>query len=185
MNKKLIKKILSGDDNAFSQVVDEYKNYVFAIILNFIKDYDEVENVAQEVFLQVYISLPDFKIENFKGWIGRIAVNKSIDWKRKNAKIYTEERIGNSEEMDNIKELNYCKTPEDMLIQKESREIIYKLCNSIPSIYKDVIIKFYFEEKSYEEIAHEEGTTVKTIASRLYRGRNILKEKWREENETL
>ena len=74
MNKKLIKKILSGDDNAFSQVVDEYKNYVFAIILNFIKDYDEVENVAQEVFLQVYISLPDFKIENFKGWIGRIAV---------------------------------------------------------------------------------------------------------------
>ena len=95
MNKKLIKKILSGDDNAFSQVVDEYKNYVFAIILNFIKDYDEVENVAQEVFLQVYISLPDFKIENFKGWIGRIAVNKSIDWKRKNAKIYTEERIGN------------------------------------------------------------------------------------------
>ena len=66
--------------------------------------------------------------------------------------------------------------------RKEFREKIHRICKSIPPIYEDVIIKFYFEEKSYEDIAKEEGTTVKTIASRLYRGRNILREKWREED---
>ncbi len=78
------------------------------------------------------------------------------------------------------------KTPEDILIEKEKRQKVRRVCKSLPDIYENAIIKFYFEEKSYEEIAKEEGTTEKTIASRLYRGRILLREKWREENdETL
>ena len=91
----------------------------------------------------------------------------------------------NSEEIIDKIELNHQKTPEEILIQKENKEKVYIMCKNVPPIYEDAIIKFYFEEKSYEEIAKEEGTTVKTIASRLYRGRNLLREKWREENETL
>ena len=184
-DEELIKQTLLGDEDAFAKIVDRYKGYIFAIILNFIKDHDEAENVAQEVFLQIYISLPKFKMENFKGWIGRIAANKSIDWKRKKANKYVEETMENAEDIMDRQELCYYETPEAKLIQKENKEKIHILCRSIPPIYENAIIKFYFQEKSYEEIAREEGTTTKTIESRLYRGRNMLREKWREENETL
>ncbi|NLY86225.1 MAG: hypothetical protein GX077_07725 [Tissierellia bacterium] len=80
---QLIKRVLAGEKAAFEKIVEKYKGYVFAIIFNFIKDYDEAENIAQEVFLQIYISLPEFKFDNFKGWISRVTANKAIDWKRK------------------------------------------------------------------------------------------------------
>ncbi len=181
----LIKKALEGDQDSFAKIIDEYKNYVFAIIFNFIKDYNEVENVAQEVFLQVYLSLSTYESNNFKGWIGRIASNKSIDWLRKKKSKFKEEVMEDSDDLvDNLK-FSHSHTPEEILIEKEKKEEISSLCKSIPSIYEETITKFYLQGKSYEDIAREEGTTVKTVASRLYRGRNMLKEKWRERNETL
>lgn len=182
---ELIKQVLSGANGAFEEIVNRYKGYIFAIILNFTKDSEEVQNIAQEVFLQIYISLPEYKFDNFKGWIGRIAANKSVDWIRKKKAKFKEQTMENTEEIIDIQESKYQKTPEDMLIEKEKFEKIHRLCKSISPIYESAIIKFYFEEKSYEEIAEEENTTVKTIASRLYRGRIILREKWREEDETL
>jgi len=176
----LIKRALEGDEDSFAQIINLYKNYVFAIILNFIKDYDEVENVAQEVFLQIYLSLSNYESNNFKAWIGRIASNKSIDWIRKKKSKFKEEVMEDSEDLiDNLK-FSHSHTPEEILIEKEKKEEISRLCKSIPSIYEETIIKFYLQGKSYEEIAVEEGTTVKTIASRLYRGRNMLREKWSE-----
>ncbi len=176
----LIKKALEGDEDSFSEIVEHYKNYVFAIILNFIKDYNEVENVAQEVFLQIFLSLPNYESNNFKAWIGRIASNKSIDWLRKKKSKFREEAIEDSEALVDNPIYSHSHTPEEVLIEKEKKEEISRLCKSIPPIYEETIIKFYLQGKSYEEIAVEEGTTVKTIASRLYRGRNMLKEKWRE-----
>ena len=182
---ELIKQTLQGNDDAFEKIVDRYKGYVFAIILNFIKDHGEAENIVQEVFLQIYISLPKYKFDNFKGWIGRIAANKAIDWIREKKVKFKEQTMENSEMVMDREGLNEWDTPEDILIQKENRKKIHRICKSIPPIYEVAIIKFYFEEKSYEEIAKEESTTVKTIASRLYRGRNMLREKWREDNDTL
>jgi len=180
---ELIARAIKGDQDSFAQIVDLYKNYVFAIILNFVKDYSEVENLAQEVFLQIYLSLPSYKSNNFKGWIGRIASNKSIDWIRKKRSKFKAEVL-EEELVDSINLIN-TDTPEDLLIKKERELEISKLCKSIPPIYEETIIKFYLHGKSYEEIAREEGVTVKTIASRLYRGKNMLREKWRENNETL
>jgi len=181
----LIKRALEGDQDSFARIVEIYKNYVFAIILNFIKDNNEVENVAQEVFLQIYLSLPQYQEDNFKGWIGRITSNKSIDWLRNKKSKFREEVMENSEDIMNNPKLSHVETPEEIVIKKEKQEEVIRLCKSVAPIYEDAIVKFYLQGKSYEEIAKEEGTTVKTIASRLYRGRNMLKEKWRGENETL
>ena len=180
---RLIEKAKSGHEDSFSDLIDLYKNYIFAIILNFIKDYNEVENVAQEVCLQIYVSLPNYDQQNFKGWIGRIATNKSIDWlRRKKAKFndqILEEGVLESLPVD-LKD-----NPESLLVEKEKKEELFKALNSIPEIYRETLKKFYFEEKSYEAIAKEEDVTTKTIASRLYRAKILLKEKWREEDEAL
>ena len=181
----LIKRSLEGDERAFSEIIDIYKNYIFSIILNFIKDYSEAENVAQEVFYQIYVSLNQFDNKNFKGWISKIASNKSIDCIRKKKSRFKEETLENSEDIINIAGFSEEYNPELLLIKKENREALNNALYNIPDIYRIVIEKFYFQDMSYEDIATEEDVTVKTIASRLYRGKIILKEKWREENEAL
>src|SRR5699024_10187495 len=175
----LIKKSIEGDEESFERLIDIYKNYVFAIILNFIKDYNEVENVAQEVFLQIYLSLPKYQDDNFKAWIGRITSNKSIDWLRNKRNKFKEETIDNGEKIIDKVEISYKNTPEYLLLNKESKETLLSCLDSIPDVYKITLEKFYFQDRTYEEIAKEENVSVKTIASRLYRGKIILKEKWR------
>ena len=179
----LIEKAVSGDEDSFSKIIDIYKNYVFAIILNFIKDYNEVENVAQDVFLQIYVSLPKYDQNNFKGWIGRIATNKSIDWIRKKKAKFKEETLEDG--LVDILGEDQSDNPEKMLLEKEKQQELLRALNSIPDIYRITLEKFYFQNKPYETIAREEDVTTKTIASRLYRAKILLKEKWRDENEAL
>lgn len=180
----LIKESIDGSEKAFAELVNIYKNYVFAIILNFIKDYGEAENVAQEVFIQIYISLPAYDSDNFKAWIGKIATNKSIDWLRRKKTKFREETVENTIELIDSTIVDK-DNPEMSVVQKERKEMLFRAINNMPEIYRAAIEKFYFQEKSYEMIAGEENVSVKTIASRLYRAKILLKEKWREENEAL
>ncbi len=181
----LIKRAVAGDEDSFNQIIDLYKNYVFAIILNFIKDYGEVENVAQEVFLQIYISLPNYDNDNLKGWISRITSNKSIDWIRRKKSKFKEETHELTELLVDNSESDSVETPEELLIKKEDSQDLANVLNSIPHIYREVLEQFYFKEMTYEEMAKKDEVSVKTIASRLYRGKNLLREKWRERHETL
>ena len=181
----LIKRAVAGDEDSFNQIIDLYKNYVFAIILNFIKDYGEVENVAQEVFLQIYISLPNYDNDNFKGWISRITSNKSIDWIRRKKSKFKEETMEITEVLVDQLEIDSVDTPEKILIKKQESEELNQALNSIPEIYKKVLEQFYFQEMTYEEIAKLDNVSVKTIASRLYRGKNLIREKWGKRHETL
>ncbi len=183
LENQIIENARQCNEGSFPKLIDTYKSYIFAIILNFIKDYNEVENVAQDVFLQIYVSLPSYNQENFKAWIGRIATNKSIDWLRRKKAKFMDEALEDSV----IERLHQDQedSPEILLVEKERREELYKALNSIPEIYGDALKKFYFYDMSYEEIANEEEVSIKTIASRLYRGKILLKEKWREKDEAL
>ncbi|MDD2494809.1 MAG: sigma-70 family RNA polymerase sigma factor [Tissierellia bacterium] len=178
----LIEKAALGDEDSFSILIDSYKNYVFAIILNFIKDYNEVENVAQEVFFQIYVSLPKYDQKNFKAWIGRITTNKSIDWLRMKKSKFKDEVL--DQFADNIS-MDQKYNPEILIIEKDKKEKLTRTLNSIPDIYRVVLEKFYFLGKSYELIAKEENVPIKTIASRLYRAKILLREKWRCGDESL
>jgi RNA polymerase sigma factor (sigma-70 family) len=175
----LIKRAAVGDKAAYEKLVDQYKKYVFAIVLNLTRDSFHAENIAQEVFLQVYISLPGYRFEGFRTWIGRIATRKAIDWKRKQLRIAEKERLAVVEE--NLTDRGGCDSPEDALIRKEEAQRIRKLCGGLPDGYRTVVEKYYFSGKSYRQIADEEGIALKTVETRLYRARQKLKEQWRGE----
>lgn len=177
-DEELIQKHLKGDETAFREIVDKYKAYIFAIILNFVKKQDEAENIAQEVFIQIYRSLPKYKSKNFKGWIGKIATTKAIDYKRTYSKT-KEEPIVDIETFFNKSDENI-KTPEEIVIQEEERKLILELCSHIPEKYSEVVIKYYFNSKSYHQIASELNIAVKTVESRLYRARALLRKKWED-----
>ena len=175
----LIKKAAAGDKAAYEQLVDKYKKYVFAIVLNLTRDSFHAENIAQEVFLQVYISLHRYRFEGFRTWIGRIAIRKAIDWKRKQQRIAEKERRAAVEEKLAAQEERG--SPEDTLIRQEEAQRIRRLCSRLPDGYRTVVEKYYFSGKSYRQIADEEGLALKTVETRLYRARQKLKEQWRGE----
>ncbi len=184
-DERLVKQVLAGDDNAFACIVERYKAYVFAIILNICQDKFEAENIAQEVFLQVYRSLHQFRSQKLKAWIGKITVRKAVDNHRKNLKY---SRDGHFMAYPDFLTLSVVyenadqerADPEEVVLQKEQRQRIRTICQRLPKIYRRVVEKHYFEGKSYREIAAEEGITPKTVESRLYRARYLFREKWRE-----
>lgn len=172
-----MKSYLLRDPQAFEMLINRYKAFVFAIILRFVNNPDDAEDVAQEVFLQLYRSLPEYQPDHLKAWIGRIATNKAIDWKRK--------RLRQFETADSDNKLQATPgpidtVPEHIILKKEKEAYIKELCRGLPPRYSRVIIKYHFENKSYQQIAREEGISLKTVESRLYRARRLLRERWEE-----
>jgi RNA polymerase sigma factor (sigma-70 family) len=125
--------------------------------------------------LQIYRSLPRYRPDNLKGWIGKIAANKAIDWKRKASHSFTAEA-----EIPLIpaKEIQ----PDDFLIQKENHQRIWEICQSLPQCYAQTINSYYYQNKSYQQIADAEGISIKAVESRLYRARMLIRQKWKEGN---
>jgi len=175
----VIKRAAAGDKAAYEELVEKYKGYVFAIVLNLTQDRFHAENIAQDVFLQVYISLPRYRHEGFRTWLGRIAARKAIDWKRKHGRTQAKERpLTAPEQLPGQRE---SPSLEEDLIRREDARRIRALCSQLPDSYRTVVIKYYFSGKSYRQIAEEEGIAVKTVETRLYRARQKLKEQWKED----
>jgi RNA polymerase sigma factor (sigma-70 family) len=171
----VINRFLANDPDAFEAIITHYQNYVFAIVLNFVSE-DEASDLAQEIFLQLYRFLPRYKPDNLKAWIGKIAVNKAIDWKRSNSQ-FKQKNI----EIDptTLMDVN-SPIPDEIIIKRENQHQIQTICQTLPSKYKRVIIMFYYENKSYQQIAKEEGVSLKTVESRLYRARSLIRQRWKE-----
>lgn len=172
-----IEGFLARDPQAFEELINQYKAYVFAIILRIINDPDDAQDIAQEVFMQLYRSLPEYQPDHLKAWIGRITTNKAIDWKRKRARQLA--LVDSDMERQTIPGVMDM-SPEQMLLQQERESHMKDLCRSLPPRYSQVIIKYHFENKSYQQIAREEGISLKTVESRLYRARRLLRERWKE-----
>jgi RNA polymerase sigma factor (sigma-70 family) len=187
MSDNLVQRCLDGEQDAFTLLVEKYKGYVFAIILSFVRDEETAKDIAQEVFLQVYRSLVSYRQQNFKGWIGRIAANKAIDYKRKKhlalCEMETAEAILGRDDDDGDDSGGDL---EKLLLQKEQENRVKEVLLRLPPIHKTVLYKFYFQNKSYQEIAQEEGIRPRTVESRLYRAREAFRQEWGvDSNEAL
>lgn len=175
----IIRKAAQGNEQAFRILVEKYESSIFKICLSVINDRDHAENIAQETFLQIYRNLSSYEYKGFKTWIGRIALNKAIDYKRK-LDLIKKREVSLTDEFQNTL-TGEEKGAIDHLLSEEYRKSILALCETLPEKHKNIINKYYIEEKSYSEIALEENISVRTVESRLYRSRKLLKEKWEEE----
>lgn len=194
--EQLVKQALSGDEEAFRQLIEKYKAYIFAIILNFVPDHFEAENAAQDAFLQIYRSLPQYRFNSFKSWIGRIAANKGLDWQRSRKRKKVQQAfpldphfISILSPQAAVQGMDYAASfsgtanvsnPETIYLQREEINRIRNLCAKLPDIYRNTIEEFYLQGKTQFQIAEEEHTTIKTVESRLYRARKMLRIKWEE-----
>lgn len=142
----------------------------------------DAEDVTQEVLLQIYRSLPECRLDGFKTWITRIAVNKAIDWKRSRAR--KPEELMDNEKLAMTGDLTGDGMPaaEIAVLELEDQRIVREQVELLPANYREVVTAYYMENKTYEEIAAQTGLERKSVESRLYRARIWIKRHWRKED---
>lgn len=170
-----INQAAGGDEQAFSRLVDRYKGYLMAVILPIIRDPGQAEDVLQETFCQVYQALPHYRGGNFKIWLARIAARKAIDSQRRGRRL---------RELPVASPGEHCRrtarSAEDEYFGRAAGARLAGLFNSLPPPYRATLAGYLVEGKSYRQLAEESGITVKTVESRLYRARQMLREQLKE-----
>jgi len=182
-DEELVSCIIKGKAELFSVIIDRYQSKVFSTAFRYTHDNEEARDLTQEIFIKLYNNLQGYKSKaSFSTWLYRIAVNRCIDWARKK-KIQTVSAIYDSsdEEID-IYEIieDGDGGPEEALIKQENDIYIRKVIEDLPEIYKTVIILYYFEDFSPQEISDIMDIPKRTIETRLYRGKSLLKLKLEE-----
>ncbi|WP_088072830.1 RNA polymerase sigma factor [Gottfriedia luciferensis] len=173
-DEQLVKNILNGNKQQFKELILRYQSKVFAVALKVSTNQKDAEDISQEVFLQLYRSLENFSGEStFATWIYRITMNKAIDFKRKQVRLQEHE----TGELNATIPGKNILSPEEALLKNIDKELIHSYLIELPPAYSDVLKLYYFEELTYGEIALKLNVAVKTVESRLYRAKRLLKDK--------
>lgn len=160
--------VKSGKTANYSYIVDKYKNIVFSIALKVLKNREDAEEMAQESFIKAYKSLHTFKgTAKFSTWLYRITYNTCISELRKR-KMY----FASTEDVqikDETQEMNLDGIPEENRAQA-----IKEAMNRLPEDEYTLILLFYFEEQSIEEICRVTGLSESNAKVKLFRARKKL-----------
>lgn len=166
---------LNGELSAFEELVNRYKGSVFSIIYRMLGQYQEAEDVSQEVFITVYQKLYQFDTDKkFGPWIHKIAVNTAISYLRKNRKVITLNFDETYIQNDHFPSLHIV-DPELTIERKELREDIEEAIKELSENYKLVIILRYQLELSNQEIADTLGISKENVEVRIHRARKALR----------
>jgi RNA polymerase sigma-70 factor (ECF subfamily) len=167
--------VLQGEQAVFSQLVTRYQNYVFTLVLRFIPNREDAEEVAQDVFVKAYRSLADFRGDSkFSTWLFTISRTSCISFlrkKRPDVQSLDQERTGL--QLEN-RESGF---RADLIEQKSRHAVLNEAIGMLSADDSQVLTLFYKGEQSLEEIGHVMGLDPNTVKVKLHRARQRLKDK--------
>ncbi len=180
-DEELVQKSLE-DLDFFGELVDRYegklKTYIFRISAFSL---EEAEEILQEVFVKVWKNLNDFSPDmKFSSWIYRITHNETISAYRKSTARGEDKK---SELTDELFEITPSKIdlPSE-LDQKLTAELVHKILDGMPENYREVLVLYFLEEKSYEEISDILKKPMGTVATLLNRAKKSFRESAERQN---
>lgn len=175
----VIKRILSGEKELYEILVRRNNQKLYRIIRSYIKDDAEIEDIMQDSYVKAFTKLYQFKLEStFSTWLIRIGINESLARLKEKGKIYhlnkqSDNLSSTILEIPDNRQLN----PQDKMIRNETKQILESAIDSLDIKYKTVYIMKEVEEMSLKEISVVLGLTVANVKVRLYRSKEMLKEK--------
>lgn len=178
-DEALIRATLSGDQEAFRELVERYKGRAFGVAVGIVGDGDDALDVVQDSFVKAYYRLKDFRFgSNFYTWFYRLLVNQAIDRWRKSARSaevpMDEGRLAEDDSPPDV--FAYPRTPEDLARNGELAAALQRAIASLPEYHRAVIVLREVDGMAYDEIAKALGCSVGTVMSRLHYARGKLKE---------
>ncbi len=173
---QLIHRILSGDDEAFSTLVQKYQKSVHALAWRKIGDFHYAEEITQDTFLQAYKQLSTLKDANqFAGWLYVIANRLCFDWMRKRKPAQQSLENTAVKAIDKLTYERYILEQREKEAAEYRYEIVKRLLEKLPESERTVVTLYYLGEMTAKEIGKFLGVSVNTITSRLRRARERLK----------
>ena len=182
--QEIVAQLRHGDEEAFKKLVTLFQQKVFNTALNFLQNQHDAEDVAQEVFIQVYQSIGQFR-ENAKlsTWIYRICITKCLDHTRSKKRKKRFAFISSlfSEKNDLLHDAPDFEHPGVQLDRKEDAAILFKMINGLPESQKTAFLLNKIEGLSYGEIGQIMHVSESAVDSLLQRARQNLKKKIQEQ----
>ncbi|MBK5272350.1 MAG: RNA polymerase sigma factor [Bacteroidia bacterium] len=172
---EIIGKVLNGEQQAYSLLVNRYQNYVFTLALRFTKNREDAEEVSQDIFIKAYRALADFKGNSkFSTWLYTIVNNTCITFLRKK-KLVTHSL--DNERVFEIADSQDSGLRANQVEQKSKVTMVNKAITMLGTDDAEIITLFYKAEQTLDEIARILGVETNTAKVRLHRARIRLKEK--------
>lgn len=167
----LVRRALTGDQEAFATIVEKYKDPVFNVAYRMLGNPTEAEDVAQETFVRAYTQLRTYQEgRRFSTWLLSIASHLSIDQLRR--RRFLALPLENAPFLEWIADLGA--GPEQAALQVEASDEMQKVLSVLPPKYRTVLVLRYWYDLSYEEIAEMLGLTSALVKARLHRARELV-----------
>ena len=176
-DKQLVSRVQKGDSRAFDLLVLKYQHKIFGLISRYVRDADEVQDVAQEAFIKAYKALPNFRGDSaFYTWLYRIAINTAKNYlvSRARRPPGSDVEIEDAEYFEAGARLREIETPESALFGAELKEVVEGAISGLPEDLRTAVTLREFDGLSYEDIADIMDCPVGTVRSRIFRAREAI-----------
>jgi len=176
LDLSIIARVRRGETSAFSELVTKYKIPVWSLVRRYAGNVPEIEDICQEIFLNLWNSLPGFKGHSrFFTWFYRVIMNTCHNQARKPESRLSANSRGVSEQLPDFRENPLARAEQSDLSEKARKAIA-----ELPEILKDAMVFRDVEDLSYAEIAEILGVSEGTVKSRIHNARLIVGEKLRK-----
>ncbi len=166
-----IERVLAGDLDYYSYLIDRYKDMVYTLVFRLVKNHEDAEEIAQDVFLKAYQSLDSYKSKSkFSTWLYSIAYNASISKLRKfKPQQYSMDEV-------EYKEHQFTETMNgfEVLALEEKKSILNQVLEGMDEEAGCLITLYYYEDKKPGEIAAITGLSRNHLKVKLFRARQKL-----------
>jgi RNA polymerase sigma-70 factor (ECF subfamily) len=175
----LVARSLNGDEGAFEMLFQRYRPTLFKFIYRYFGEYDQTCDILQQVFLQLYLSLPKLDTKRpLKNWLFQVARNRCLDELRKKRLIHLSE-LENEEDEEEKSALYLIRDPrplpDDIAEQHEQQAFLLNAIQKLPPNFRSVVYLRYTSQLSFSEIGKKLGIPETTAKTHFHRARQLLR----------
>ena len=185
-DQQLVTRVQKGDTRAFDLLVMKYQHKILGLISRYVHDADEVQDVAQEAFIKAFRALPRFRGDSaFYTWLYRIAINTAKNHlvSRSRRPPGSDVAVEDAEYFEGGGALRDIENPENALFGAELKAVVEEAIGNLPDDLRTAVTLREFDGLSYEDIADIMDCPVGTVRSRIFRAREAIDSRVREQLE--
>ena len=175
----LAQRSIAGDQRAFEILVQRYSTPLFSFICRFLADYDQACDILQQVFLQLYISLPNLRTSDpLKAWLFQVARNRCLDeLRRKHAIHFSElEPVNDDDELSPLATMpDTDPLPEELAERRDLQQCLQKAIQTLPPKFRSVVLLRYVGQLSFSEIGQALDMPEATAKTYFQRAKPLLR----------
>ena len=175
----LAQQTLAGDQEAFARLVQRYSSSLFNFICRFLSDYDAASDILQQVFTQLYISLPNLRTgEPLKAWLFQVARNRCLDELRRKRVIHFSElqTPGEDDELSPLAIIpDTGPLPEEIAEHHDLQVILQRAIDALPPKFRAVVLLRYASQLSFSEIGQALQMPEATAKTYFQRAKPLLR----------